>query len=65
MEWKKGYTWEQGRKLTGVMPVQGHFARQKHTPNKNVRQVTYKLTIFIFHAKGAQKLYMSNDMLKI
>ena len=42
----------QGKNLTGVMPVKGHFARQKHTPNKNVRQVTYKVYIFPFHVKG-------------
>ena len=42
----------QGRNLTGVMPVKGHFARKKHTPNKNARQVTYKVYIFPFHVKG-------------
>ena len=42
----------QGKNLTGVMPIKGHFARQKHTPNKNVRQVTYKVYIFPFHVKG-------------
>ena len=42
----------QGKNLTGVMPVKGHFARQKHTPNKNARQVTYQVYIFPFHVKG-------------
>ena len=55
---------KQGRNLTGVMPVRGHFARQKHTHNKNARQVTYKVEISIFHVKGPYKLCMSNDMLK-
>ena len=43
----------------------GWHARQKHTPNKNVRQVTYKLTIFICHVKDAQIICKSHDMLKI
>ena len=34
---------KQGRNLTGVMPVVGHFARQKHTHHKSARQVTYKV----------------------
>ena len=48
----KGIDCIQGRNLTGVMPVKGHFARQKHTSNKNARQVTYKVYIFPFHVKG-------------
>ena len=36
-------TWQQGTNLTGVMPVKGHFACQKHIHNKNARQVTYKV----------------------
>ena len=30
----------------------GCHARQKHTPKKNARQVTYKVYIFLFHVKG-------------
>ena len=56
---KKPYN-RQGKNLTGVMPVKGHFARQKHTHNKNACQVE----ISIFHVKGPYKLCMSNDMLK-
>ena len=37
---KEGIT--KGKKWTDVMLVKGHFARKKHTPIKNVRQITYK-----------------------
>ena len=36
-------TLNRGKNLTGVMPVEGRFACQKHTHNKNARQVTYKV----------------------
>ena len=46
------YAQVQGKNLTGVTLVKGHFACQKHTPNKNACQVTYKVYIFPFHVKG-------------